>query len=574
VGSARDVTLKKQTESEIHKRDMLLDAIAKATALLVQGEKLEEGISGALEIIGKATEVNRVYIFRNHEATGFKMPLMSQDYEWTDGLVEPQINNPDLQNVPYEIACPRWFTTLSAGKTIVGNIREFPEPEKTILGTQGIKSILVTPVFIDQRLWGFIGFDDCVRERDWPLTEERILAAAANTIGSAYLRKKNQDELIAAKEKAVESDRLKSAFLANMSHEIRTPMNGILGFITLLQEPDLKEDEKDEYFRIVRKSGDRLLNTLHDIIDISKIESGQMPVITVDFNINELCRNLQAFFKQEAETKGLQLFFNGGLPEREATINTDKDKLQSILSNLIKNAVKYTDQGFAEFGCSSRGEWLTFYVKDTGIGIPVNKRKAIFERFVQADISHSRLYEGSGLGLSISKAYVEMLAGELWVESEDGKGSTFYFQIPCIRTGNEPGIPVPETILPVKAGDNPLTIVVTEDDPVNFNFFNVILKKAGHTVLHAGTGAEALEFCRQTPGIDIILMDIKLPDMDGYEVTQEIRKFNTGIPIIALTAYAFQSDREKSMEAGCNDYLSKPVKKDELLMAIERLRSA
>ncbi len=573
VGSARDVTPQKKTVSEIQKRDNLLDAIAKATATLIQGENLGESINGALEIIGKATGANRVYIFRNHEAPGFTMPLMSQHYEWTDGSVVPQIENPDLQNVPYEMACPRWFATLSAGNVIAGNIREFPEPEKTSLESQGIRSILVTPVFIDKSFWGFIGFDDCHEEREWSPTEEKLLSAAANTIGAAYLRKMNQDELVIAKEKAEESDRLKSAFLTNMSHEIRTPMNGILGFISLLQEPELTGEEKDEYIRIVKKSGDRLLNTIHDIIDIAKIESGQTQVVPTDLNINELTANMHAFFKKEAEIKGLQLFFTSGISNERTLVKTDKDKLHSILTNLIKNAIKYTKNGFIEFGSGITGNSIEFYVRDTGIGIPLNKRQAIFERFVQADVSHSRPYEGSGLGLSISKAYVDMLGGKMWIESQEGLGSTFYFQIPLVNPDNDVVASVPE-VHAIPAGDHiKLKILVTEDDVVNFNYLHVILTKANHTAIHAITGGAAVELCRQNPSIDIVLMDIKLPDMDGYTATREIRKFNSEIPIIALTAYAFEGDREKAIEAGCNDYLPKPVKKEELILALNKYKN-
>ncbi|MCX6277290.1 MAG: response regulator [Bacteroidetes bacterium] len=570
VGSARDVTLQKKTESEMFKKDKLLDAIAKATAMLVQGDNLEESINGALEIIGKATEVNRVYIFRNHDEPGYKMPLMSQHYEWTDGSVESQIDWQELQNLPYQNDFPRWFEVLSVGKVIVGKVRDFPESEKAILDPQGIKSILVTPVIIDKNFWGFIGFDECNTERDWTLTEERLLSAAANTIGAAYLRKKNQDELIAAKVRAEESDRLKSAFLATMSHEIRTPMNGILGFISLLQEPDLTGEEKDEYVQIVKKSGDRLLTTIHDIIDISKIESGQMPVSLTDVNINEIAMILHSFFKREAEAKGLQLLFTGSMPENQSTIKSDRDKLNSILTNLIKNAIKFTHKGCVEFGYSRQGEFIEFYVKDTGIGIPEYQRHAIFERFVQANISHSRLYEGSGLGLAITKAYIEMLGGKIWIESVEGHGSTFYFLIPYTNLTKTAESYSPASPVPPKSDQRPLKILITEDDQVNYYFLRVILTKAGHTLIHTVTGGEAVEICRKNSDIDLVIMDIRLPDMDGYEATREIRKFNSDIPIIALTAYAIEGDREKALDAGCNDYLSKPVKKDTLIATLNK----
>lgn len=239
-----------------------------------------------------------------------------------------------------------------------------------------------------------------------------------------------KEELLHAKEKAEESDRLKSAFLANMSHEIRTPMNGILGFSALLKEPDLVGEKREEYIEIIEKSGARMLNILSDIIDISKIESGQMLVHYTETNINELLKSIFILFRLDTEERRISLTFNNGLHSEEANIKTDKEKLYSIISNLVKNAIKYTDKGSIEMGYTKAGNILTFYVKDSGIGIPKERQAAIFDRFVQADISDIQAREGAGLGLSIAKSLVELLGGTIWVESEEGKGSAFYFTLP------------------------------------------------------------------------------------------------------------------------------------------------
>ena len=253
-------------------------------------------------------------------------------------------------------------------------------------------------------------------------------------------------ELIKAKERAEESDRLKSAFLANMSHEIRTPMNGILGFANLLKEPDLTREEMNTYIGIIEKSGDRLLNIINDLINISKIEAGQMEVAVSATNINEQIEFIYTFFKPEVEKKGMKLFCKKTLPADKAIVNTDCEKIYAILTNLVKNAIKYSYTGSIEFGYDVNAiaamehaplPQLQFYVKDTGIGIPSNRQEAIFERFVQADISDKMARQGAGLGLSISKAYVEMLGGKIWVESEEGKGSTFYFTIPYKGNRND-----------------------------------------------------------------------------------------------------------------------------------------
>ncbi len=394
------------------------------------------------------------------------------------------------------------------------------------------------------------------------------MSAAANTIVAAFLRKKNQDALVAAKLKAEESDRLKSAFLANMSHEIRTPMNGIPGFISLLQEPDLTGEEKDQYISIVKKSGDRLLSTIHDIIDISKIEAGQMTVIRSSVNLNEISGALFAFFQKEAELKGLQFSIETKLPDVHAIVETDRDMLNSILTNLIKNALKYTQKGRIDLGYDHQDGQIHFYVKDTGIGIPADKREIIFDRFVQADVSHTRYYEGSGLGLSISKAYVEMLGGAIWFESEENKGSVFHFSIPCPELHQRDDLQHTDQPEPVRMDLRPMRILVVEDDQVNYEFIHAILKMKGHKILHAETGAAAIGFCRKDHAIDLVFMDIKMPGMDGFEATKEIRKFNPAIPIIALTAFAMQGDPEKAIEAGCSGYLSKPVRKEDLLACI------
>ncbi|MDH3381225.1 MAG: PAS domain S-box protein, partial [Flavobacteriaceae bacterium] len=243
-------------------------------------------------------------------------------------------------------------------------------------------------------------------------------------------RKKFEAELIAAKEKAEESDRLKSAFLANMSHEIRTPMSGILGFSELLKTPQLSAEKQQKYIEIIEKSGKRMLSTINDIMDISKIEAGLMTVSLSEFNISEKSTDIFNFFKLEAKNKGLHLSINNKLKTEEEIIITDKEKLYSIMTNLVKNAIKFTNTGSIEFGFTVKNEKLEFCIKDTGIGIPKDRQAFIFDRFIQADIEDKLVHQGSGLGLAISKSYVEMLGGEIWVISEEGKGSEFYFSIP------------------------------------------------------------------------------------------------------------------------------------------------
>jgi len=388
-------------------------------------------------------------------------------------------------------------------------------------------------------------------------------------------KKQLLDELIAAKEKAEESERLKSAFLANMSHEIRTPMNGILGFAGLLKEPNLSGDEMQEYIEIIEKSGVRMLNIIDQIVDISKIEAGLMEVHIGDTNINEQIEYIYKFFKAEVESKGMKLTYSVSFPEKELIISTDKEKIYAILINLVKNAIKYSFDGSIEFGYSNlvinNRTFLQFFVKDTGIGIPKERQEAVFERFIQADIGDKRAYQGAGLGLSISKAYVKMLGGKIWVESTEGHGSVFYFTIPYqvelvedIVAKNT--IFADEMLPQIKR----IKILVVEDIEEASLLIKILINKFCKEVLCARDGFEAVEICRNNPDIDLVLMDIKMPVMNGYEATREIRQFNPSVVIIAQTAFGLSGDREKAIEAGCNDYITKPINRNELQTLIQK----
>jgi len=403
---------------------------------------------------------------------------------------------------------------------------------------------------------------------------EKIVQERTESLKLEIEKHKNTSKkLLKAKEKAEESDRLKSAFLRNISHEIRTPMNGIIGFSNLLKEPWFNSDELSQYFDLIEQSGRRMLNTIDNLIKFSMIESGQTKVNIGDTKIYEKTQQIFNYYEPEVEEKGLMLLLNIPDKTKDILIRTDKQKINSILSILIKNAIKYSQTGIIEFGykikTESERKELKFFVKDNGIGIPKAIQETIFESFMQADISETRKFDGSGLGLSICKAYVEMLGGKIWVESIEGKGSSFYFTIPYQA--------VAEKIFDNKESElkksslpeiKPLKILIAEDEESVDMHFNIVLKKFQTQLLHAKTGIEAVEYCRKNPDIDLILMDIKMPEMDGYEATKQIRKFNKNIIIIAQTAYALPGDREKSIEAGCDDYICKPIDRIKLIKMI------
>ena len=315
-----------------------------------------------------------------------------------------------------------------------------------------------------------------------------------------------------------------------------------------------------------------MLNIINNIVDISKIEAEQMEVDLSDVNVNSVTEYLYAFFKPEAEIKGIRLILKNSLPSYECVINTDSNKFDSILSNLIKNAIKYTHSGSIEFGYTLPHEsLLQFFVKDTGIGIPGDRQAAIFERFIQADISDKQAYQGAGLGLAIAKAYVEMLGGKIRVESEHGKGSIFYFTIPYNADKQANGAITKAVIseqknVPVKN----LKILIADDDETSDIFIELLINQFSREVLHAETGIEALRLFMNTPDIDLVLMDMKMPEMDGFEATRQIRGFNKDVIIIAQTAYGLSGDREKALDAGCNDYIAKPIIREELFALIQK----
>lgn len=378
-------------------------------------------------------------------------------------------------------------------------------------------------------------------------------------------------ELIAAKEKAEESDRLKSAFLANISHEIRTPMNGILGFAELLKEPDLTGEQKNEYIDLINKSGQRMLNIINNIVDISKIESGLVQRQISQTNINEQIEYICNFFKPDADKKGVKITCNKTLPTNEAFIKTDSEKLYAIFFNLVKNAIKYTDSGTVEIGYflrkSNELSSIEFYIADTGIGIPKDRQSAIFERFIQADIADREARQGAGLGLSIAKAYVELLGGDIRVESQEGKGSTFYFTLPF--TSAPESVSQSEHITDFERQiRRKLKILIAEDDENTKHYLSILLADISFELLYAQDGVEAVELCRKNPDIDLILMDILMPRMNGHEATRQIRLFNNQVIIIAQTAYALSGDHEKALNAGCNGYICKPISKTKLLSTI------
>ena len=388
------------------------------------------------------------------------------------------------------------------------------------------------------------------------------------------LRKQSEMELIKAKERAEESDRLKSAFLANMSHEIRTPMNAIIGFTQLLADPNIASNKKEEFIKIITHNGQTLIRLIDDIIDIARIEAGQLIINNAECHLNVLLSELQKQFLEIVQTvgkKNIDIILD--IPSEKIICYTDAFRLRQVLSNLIDNAIKFTNEGYIEIGLRKTDDnKLLFFVRDTGIGIPEDKRKLVFDRFRQLEEADTRSYGGTGLGLTISQNLVRMLNGEIHVDSNPGEGSTFHFALPLpiLEIDKQSELIQKKDLFEYKNTWKDKIFLIAEDDKYNFRIIEELLRITNVTIIHAWNGKEVLEELGKNNKFDLILMDIRMPVMNGLIAAQEIRKTFPDIIIIAQTAYANEEDKHLCLAAGCNDYVSKPIDKNQLLNTIRK----
>lgn len=391
-------------------------------------------------------------------------------------------------------------------------------------------------------------------------------------IGKLFEQNFNQKiQLEKTKKKAEESDKLKSAFLMNLSHEIRTPMNAIMGFSDLLLKKDLKEDEKEEYLKIIQKSGKNLIDIIDDLVEMSKIDSD---LIEPKYSSIDLKNMIQATFESIKVTvpSYKNIDFKLITPKGTTTQNvvTDVVKLNQVITNLLTNAIKFTEEGFIvlDYEFDLKKNQIHFTIKDSGKGIPDDLQETIFSRFNKVDFISDQDNKGLGLGLAISKAYIEMLGGTISLKSEVGVGSTFSFSIPLLFDSETvlEAEPIYENI---SLGDEEI-ILVAEDDNINYLLIEKLLKLLNFKVVRAKNGQEAVEICKQNKEVDLILMDIKMPSVDGHEAFTKIREFNKDIPIVAQTSYSFPEEIEKINKTGFNDFISKPIDKDKLYIIIRK----
>lgn len=496
----------------------------------------------------------------------------------------------DTLSLPFHKDQKDTFTSFPAGKSLTAYVIKTKRPllatkkvkdkleksgEIELLGADS-KVWLGLPLIIQGQVTGAFAVQSYDDENAYNHSDIEVLEIISHQISISLERKKNELEIKSALEKAKESDRLKTSFINTMSHELRTPLNAVIGFSEIISGNEPIEEILD-YMKIINESGIHLLNIVEEIFDMTLIESGQIKIKNEKLLLKSILQNVLNILKAEQiNLQKQEIVIQCNLTDNDEGLNiiTDESKLTQILINLLKNALKFTEKGRIEYGFAKeiidKKAFLKFYVKDTGIGIPKEKHKIIFDIFRQVDESRTRKYGGAGIGLSVTKKLTELLGGTIWVESETGKGATFYFTLPFLET--EEGAIEDETQLPVldEVVFSGHTILVVEDDDTNYSLLEVILKKQNFNVIRAKNGGDAIEHCTSNQDTHLVLMDIKLPGINGYETTKQIKKIRPNLPIIAQTAHALYRSKEQSLEAGCDDYISKPIKKDDLFVLLKK----
>lgn len=496
-------------------------------------------------------------------------------------------NKTDTLSLPFHVDEKDEYTNVPAGKTLTKYVIETNKP---LLANIDVKKRFVregkieykgslskiwlgVPLKIEEKVIGVLAVQSYTDENAYTESDMEMLEFVSDQISISIDRKRAEQELKDALVKATESDRLKSAFLATMSHELRTPLNAVIGFSDLISE-DLTIEEIVSFTKIINSSGIYLLSIIEDLLDITLIESGETNIYKKEVKLHTILTDIFDVVKIEQQVTNkehidLKLLIPSA--EKDLTINTDPSKLKQILINLLKNAIKFTDKGYVHYGYSIETEQhnsiIKFYIEDSGIGIHKDLQELIFDMFRQGDDTHTRKFGGTGIGLSISRKLVELLGGRLWFESEVGKGSTFYFTIPFDGKKEILSHAI-ETVTKKRNDLKDKTVLIVEDDELSYEFLETLLEKSGINVIWAKNGEESIEHCKENARIDLVLMDIKMPKMNGYVATEEIKKFRPDLSIIAQTAYAIAGDREKALEAGCDDYISKPINKELLLEMI------
>ena len=558
AGYTRDLRESQKMMKEIEYKDVLLRTVNEAATILLQSEidEFESNLWHCMGMMAESVGADRVYIWKNH-MVGEEL-YCTQLYEWSEGT-RPQPGSEITVDIPYSENMPGWEQKLSDGQCVNGIIRDMSPEEQALLSSQGVRSILVVPVFLRDEFWGFVGFDDCHRERVFTADEEAILRSGSLLIANAMLRNEMTLDIRAAVETARAASRAKSDFLSNMSHEIRTPMNAITGMTTIGKSAS-DPARKDYAFSKIDDASNHLLGVINDILDMSKIEAGKLELSEVEFSFERMLQKVVTvnIFRIDEKQQHFTVFFDKDIPD--ALIGDDQ-RIAQVITNLLSNAIKFTpEKGSIRLNAHLTGEengicTIQIEVADTGIGISEEQQSRLFHSFEQAESDTTRRFGGTGLGLAISKSIVELMGGHIWIESEPGKGSKFIFTV-LVRRGMEK---YHNSLAPNVNWSN-VRVLAVDDEPEIREYFTLITDKLGIVCDTASGGAEALKLIDANGPYNIYFIDWKMPGMNGIELSGKIKALDTNRSVIIMISAAEWNGIEKhAKEAGVDKFLSKPL---------------